>query len=187
MAQLATQSQASLPPAGTWAIDPSHSSIEFSVRHLMAARVRGHFTRFSGTVVVGETLEESSVAAEIDAASIDTRSPDRDAHLRSADFLDVEHHPTLTFRSTALRHAGGQEWRIDGELTIRGITRPVTLDATYHGSMRDPWGNERLGAHATTTIDRDEYGLTWNQPLETGGLLLGKKVEIEIDVEAVRS
>jgi polyisoprenoid-binding protein YceI len=175
-----------LPAVGTWKIDPSHSSVGFSVRHLGLARVRGRFAEFDGSVEVAEDPEQSSVSVEIQAASIDTRDANRDGHLVSGDFFDVEHHPTLDFHSTGVRYTGGDQWAVDGELTIRGVTRPVTLDANFEGSARDPWGGERAAFTATTEVDREDFGLTWNQTLETGGVLVGKKVRIELEVELIK-
>ena len=173
-----------LPEAGRWEIDRSHSSVEFTVRHLMVSKVRGRFGGFSGSVHVADAPEDSSVEVVIDAASIDTRDSGRDEHLRSPDFLDVTAHPALAFRSTAVRPAGKQ-WQVDGELTVRGVTRPVTLDVELHGVVTNPWGKQVAGFTATTELDRDEFGLTWNQALETGGVLVGRKVRIELSVEAV--
>jgi polyisoprenoid-binding protein YceI len=170
---------------GRWAIDPSHSSVEVVARHLVA-KTRGRFSTFEGVLVVADPAEASSVEATIDASSIDTREPQRDGHLRSADFFDVENHPTITFRSTGIRHLGGDRWAADGELTVRGVTRPVTLDVEFGGITTDPWGGERAGFSATTEVDREAFGLTWNQVLETGGLLVGRKVKIEIEAELVR-
>ncbi len=176
-----------LPPAGAYQIDPAHTDVEFVARHLGISKVRGRFAAFSGTVEIAEDPLVSSVEVTIEAASIDTRSEDRDAHLRSGDFLDVEAHPHLTFRSTGVRHTRGDRFEVDGELTVRGVTRPVTLDVQYLGTARDPWGGDRIAFTASTELDREAFGLTWNQALETGGVLVGKKVRIELDVQAVRS
>lgn len=173
------------PAAGTWQIDPSHSSVAFYVRHLGLSKVRGQFERFSGTIDVAERAEDSSVLVEIDAASIDTREPKRDAHLRSADFLEVEAYPTLQFRSTAVR-LQGERVQVSGDLTVRGVTRPVILDATLEGVVGDPFGGTRLAFSASGEVDREAFGLTWNQALEAGGFLVGKKVRIDLDVEAVQ-
>jgi polyisoprenoid-binding protein YceI len=173
-----------LPAAGRWDIDRSHSSVEFAVRHLMVSKVRGRFGEFSGTLHIGEAPEESSVEVVIEATSIDTRDGGRDEHLRSADFLDVAGHPTLTFRSTAVR-GRDERWQVDGELTIRGVTRPVTLDVTLEGVVRSPWGKQVASFTASTEVDREDFGLTWNQALETGGVLVGRKVRIELSVEAI--
>ena len=175
-----------LPPAGTWKIDPSHSEIQFFVRHMMISKVRGRFREFEGTIYVGERPEDSWVEVVIEAASIDTRDRTRDEHLRSADFLDVEHHPELRFKSTSVRPGVNDLWDVTGDLTVRGVTRQVVLHVEYEGAMVDPWGNLRAGFLATTEIDRDDFDITWNQALEAGGLLVGKGVRIEIDVEAIR-
>jgi polyisoprenoid-binding protein YceI len=173
-----------LPATGTWTIDPTHSAVGFSARHLMAAKVRGSFKAFSGTISIADTPEDSSVSVSIDAASIDSGVEDRDNHLRSPDFLDVENHPALTFVSTAVRQvAGGYE--VDGGLTIRDTTQPVTLEMQYSGVIADPWGNEKAIFSASTKINREDFGLTWNAPLEAGGWLVGKQVEIDLEVQAV--
>ena len=170
---------------GTWTVDPTHTTIGFSARHLVAAKVRGSFKAFSGAITMGDTPAASSVAVSIDAASIDTGTEDRDNHLRSGDFLDVENHPTIEFASSAVREVNGG-YEVDGELTIRGTTRPVTLEMQYSGVMADPWGNEKAIFTATTRIDREEFGLIWNAPLEAGGWLVGKHVDIEIEAQAVK-
>jgi polyisoprenoid-binding protein YceI len=172
----------------TWQIDPAHTEVGFSVKHLMISTVRGRFAGVKGTIVLDEANpERSSVEAEIDAATIDTRAEQRDAHLRSADFFDVEKYPTITFRSRRVERVSDGRYRIVGDLTIRGVTREVVLDATEEGRGRDPWGGDRLGFSATTTIDRRDFGLTWNQALETGGVLVGNEIKISIDVEAVKA
>lgn len=176
---------ATLPETGTWTIDPAHTFIEFSVRHLGLARVRGSFSSLSGEIRVGETPEETSLEVRIDAGSLDTGEDDRDEHLRSEDFLAAEAHPELTFVSTGVRGMSDR-FEVDGELTIRGETRPVTLDVEQSGVVTDPWGNERVIFRAETTIDREAWGLTWNQALETGGFLVGKKVDIEIQGQATK-
>jgi polyisoprenoid-binding protein YceI len=174
-----------VPEPGIYEIDPIHTMVEFVVRHLGLAKVRGRFTDVAGTITVADEPAHSSVEVTIQAASIDTREPDRDAHLRSPDFLDVENHPTIEHRSTAV-HSEGDKWLVDGDLTIRGVTRPVTLEVDFEGAAKDPWGNTRLGFTATTEINREDFGLTWNQPLEAGGWLVGKQVKIEISAEAIR-
>jgi polyisoprenoid-binding protein YceI len=170
-----------------WEIDSGHSGIHFSVRHLVVAKVRGQFTRWSGTVQAPEgDLSRGTVEVVIDASSIQTGVSDRDAHLRSADFFDVEQHPEIRFRSTRVEPASRGALRLWGELTIRGVTREVALEVEYAGRAQDPWGNERAGYSARTSIDRSDYGLTWNQVLETGGVMVGDRIEIEIEVEAVK-
>jgi polyisoprenoid-binding protein YceI len=174
-----------LPETGTWAIDGSHSSVEFVVRHLVVARVRGRFDEFEGAITVGERPEDSAVEVAIRAGSVDTRDPQRDEHLRSPDFLDVDRYPTLAYRSTAVRPLGGERFTVEGELTVHGVTRAVPLDLTYRGTARDPWGNTKAVFSAITEVDREDFGLTWNQALETGGVLVGRKITVEIEVEAV--
>jgi polyisoprenoid-binding protein YceI len=175
-----------LPMPGTFTLDPSHTHVGFSVRHMMVSRVRGRFTSFTGTVTVADEHTLSAVEVEIDLASIDTRDDGRDTHLRSGDFFDVEVNPTMTYRSTSVSSLGKGRYAVQGDLSVKGVTRPVELDVTYEGVARDPWGNERLGFSATAEIDRDDFGLGWNQALETGGVLVGKAVRIEIEAEAVR-
>jgi polyisoprenoid-binding protein YceI len=169
-----------------WEIDPSHSSVGAVARHLVVSKVRGRFTSFSGTVTIGDTPERSGVVATIDAASIDTAEPKRDAHLRSADFLDAESYPTLEFRSTAVEQTSPSTLRVDGDLTIRGITRPVSLDVGYGGLISDPFGNAKAIFSAQTEIDREDWGMIWNAALETGGVLVGKRLQIELEIQAVR-
>jgi len=173
-----------VPPAGTYQIDPAHSVVEFQVRHLGLAKVRGRFNTFSGTIEIADDPAESQVEVTIDAASIDTRDEQRDAHLRSPDFLDVDEHPTLEFHSTTVR-LDGEDPRVEGLLMVRGVTRPVTLDVEFEGATVDPWGHERIGVSATTDVNREDFGLTWNQALETGGWLVGKSIRIDLSVEAI--
>ena len=173
----------------TWQLDPAHTTIEFAVKHMMFTTVRGRFKSFTGTVRVDEdNPDNSQVEVSIDAASLDTGVADRDTHLRSADFLDVERHPKLTFRSTRVEGAHkkeGDRFRVTGDLDIRGTAIPVTLDATFEGVGKDPWGKKRAGFAARTDIDRREWGLRWNQALETGGILVGNAVKIEVEAQAV--
>lgn len=170
-----------------WAIDPSHTLAEFSVRHLMISRVKGRFGQLSGTITVDPNdLTGAEIDVEIDVASIDTRDAQRDEHLRSADFFDVANHPKMHFKSREVIYKGGENYEVIGDLTIRGVTRPVTLNATYEGRVTDPWGNERIGFSATAELNRQDFGLTWNQALEAGGVLVGDKVNIHLEVEAVR-
>lgn len=173
-----------------WKIDPAHTQVEFKARHMMITTVRGRFADVSGTVVVDEANPDNSrVEVEIDAISIDTRESDRDTHLRSEDFLNVEKHPKITFRSKGIEGAhreAGDEFKVVGDLTIRGETREVVLDARYEGRGNDPWGGERAGFSASTKIDRREWGLTWNAALETGGILVSNDLDIELQVQAVR-
>ncbi|MBK8258836.1 MAG: YceI family protein [Polyangiaceae bacterium] len=169
-----------------YSIDTAHSSVGFTVRHMVVAKTRGRFTKFSGTFAFdAENPSKSHVEVNIDAASIDTHEPQRDGHLKSPDFLDADNHKALTFKSKRVE-GSGSDLKVVGDLTIRGTTHEVTLDVEYAGGGRDPWGNEKVGFSAKTTINRKDYGLVWNQALETGGLLVGEKVEIEIDVEGLK-
>jgi polyisoprenoid-binding protein YceI len=175
-----------LPLAGTFTLDPSHTHVGFSVRHMMVSKVRGRFAAFTGTVVIAEDPTASTVEVDVELASIDTRDEGRDQHLRSADFFDAEAHPTMTYRSTGVTAVGKGRFTVVGDLTVKGVTQPVELDVTYEGTARDPWGNERIGISATGELDREAFGLTWNQGLETGGVLVGKAVKLEIEAEATR-
>jgi polyisoprenoid-binding protein YceI len=176
-----------IPEVGTWVIDPSHASFEFVARHLMA-RVRGRFSGVSGVATIAEVPKEATLQVEIDAASVDTKDPSRDAHLRSSDFFGVEEHPTISFRSTAVRAGDGEHyWKVDGDLTVNGITRPVTVDVEFLGAGIDPWGNQRIGfSGVVPEVNREDWGLTWNAALETGGFLLAKTVRLEIEAELVK-
>ena len=176
-----------VPEAGTWTIDPSHASFEFVARHLMA-RVRGRFAGVSGEARIAEVPEASTLQVEIDASTVDTKDPNRDAHLRSSDFFGVEDHPTVGFRSTAVRPGTGENrWQVDGELTIRGVTRPVTVDVEFLGAGIDPWGNQRIGfSGVVPEVNREDWGLTWNAALETGGFLLARSVRLEIEAELIK-
>jgi len=170
-----------------WEIDSSHSSLHFSVRHLVIAKVRGTFARWSGTVEVPDgDFAKATVAVTIDASSIETGVADRDGHLKSPDFFDVPQHPELRFVGKRVQPRSGDEIDVIGDLTIRGITREVVLRVEQHGQAKDPWGNLRAAFTATTTIDRKDFGLTWNQALETGGVLVGDRVEIEAEIQAVK-
>ena len=175
----------------TWTIDPAHSSVELAVKHMMFTTVRGRFKDVKGTIVVDEqNPDNSTVEVEIGTASIDTGVADRDGHLRSADFLDVEQFPKVTFKSRRVegaRVAEGERFRVVGDLTIHGVTREVTLDATFEGRGRDPWGGERVSFSADTKIDRRDFGLTWNAALEAGGVLVSNDIKIHIEAQAVRA
>lgn len=175
-----------VPESGTWTIDASHSSVSFSVRHLIG-RVNGNFPQFEGTANIAESAADSSIEVFLDAASITTGNEQRDGHLRSPDFFDTDNNPKIVFRSTGLVPATGENFKLDGELTIAGVTRPVTLDATLEGIGADPWGNTRSAFSATTEINRDDFGVKWNQVLETGGVLVGSKVRISIEVQLVKA
>lgn len=176
----------SLPTAGTYAVDASHTRVGFVARHLMVTKVRGAFTDVEGTVTITDDVLGSSAQATMKSASIDTGSADRDAHLRSEDFLAVEKHPELTFASRSVRHLGGAEFEVTGDLTIKDVTRPVVLAVEVDGLARDPWGGERLALTATTEIEREDWGLTWNVALESGGVLVSRKVKLEIEAQLVR-
>jgi polyisoprenoid-binding protein YceI len=176
-----------VPEPGVWEIDPSHQSFEFIARHLMA-KVRGRFPGASGAATIDEVPERSTLEIEIDANSIDTKDETRDGHMRSNDFFGVEDHPTITFRSTGIRPGDGEtEWKVDGDLTIKGTTRPVTVDLEFLGGAIDPWGNQRIGfSGVVPKVNREDWGLTWNAALETGGFLLSNDVRLEIEAELVR-
>jgi polyisoprenoid-binding protein YceI len=174
-----------MPPKGTWKLDPNHTIIGAVARHLMVTKVRGRFTSFDGAVHIADTPEESWAELEIDAATIDTGVEQRDQHLRSADFLDAEHHPKITFRSTTVEVIGEERLSVRGDLTIRGLTRPVTLDVTYEGVAPDPWGGTRAGFTLSGELRREDWDMTWNVPLESGGVLVSKTVQLEIEAEAV--
>jgi polyisoprenoid-binding protein YceI len=172
----------------TWNIDASHSGINFSIRHMVVSKVRGRFAKYTGTVKLDDgDLTRSIVDATIDVSSIDTGTPQRDAHLRSPDFFDVEKFPQLRFRSKRIEKLADDRYRLIGELTIRDVTQEVSLDVEYGGRAKDPWGNERVGFIATGALDRTDFGLGWNQLLEAGGVLVGDRVDIELDVQAVKA
>ncbi|GAA1791918.1 YceI family protein [Luedemannella flava] len=175
-----------IPEAGTFALDPAHTTVGFVARHLMVSKVRGAFEDVTGTITVGEDPLASSVDVTIATKSISTGQADRDNHLRSGDFLNVEAHPELTFRSTRVADFKGGEFTLVGDLTVAGVTREVELAVEFEGVAKSPWGQEVVGFTATTEIDREDFGLTWNQTLETGGVLVGKKIKIEIGAEAIR-
>lgn len=171
--------------AGTWNIDPGHSEVTFVIRHLMT-KVRGTFTDFTGSVQIAEELAESTATAEIKVASIDTRNPDRDAHVRTSDVLDVEKFPTMTFATSGVRAEDG-EYLLDGELTIKDVTRPITLTVEFNGVGEDPWGGTRAGFSAAATINRKDWGVEFNIPLKGEKALLSDKVEIQLEIQAVRA
>ena len=172
--------------ASTWELDPAHSSAEFAVKHLMVSTVTGRFKKLSGRFDLDESNPENSrIDADIDAASVDTGIADRDNHLRSPDFFDVTNHPTMTFRSRSIEIESEDRARLLGELTIRGVTRPVSLDVTFDGEIKDPWGNRRRGFTAEGVLYRKDFGMTWNQILDAGGVLVGDKVKVTLNVEAV--
>lgn len=170
----------------TYSIDNSHSDVNFSVRHMVFAKVRGHFTKWTAELAYDAAdPSRSSVSVSIDTGSIDTREPQRDGHLKSPDFLDAEKFPKITFKSTKVERKGDKKYALVGDLTIHGVTKPVTLDVEELGGGKDPWGNQRLGFSAKARIDRGEFGLKWNQVLEAGGVLVGEHIDVEADVEVV--
>jgi polyisoprenoid-binding protein YceI len=176
---------ASTSTARAYSIDPAHSTAAFVVRHMMIAKVRGHFNAISGSIALPASGNvPTAIEATIEAASIDTRVEQRDTHLKSAEFFDVEKHPQLTFRSTRIE-GGGDSFRVIGDLTIHGTTREVVFETTFEGTGKDPWGNTRVGYEAHATISRKDFGLSWNQTLETGGVLIGDDVKIELSIEAI--
>src|SRR5438105_7403150 len=174
-----------IPAAGVYDIDPAHTAVEFVGRHLMITKVRGRFNDIRGRITIAEEPENSHVEVEIGVASLSSGNDDRDAHLKSADFFDVEHYATIAFASTAVRPLRDNTWELVGDLTVRGTTRPITLQVDFDGGGASPMGDERVGFSAATDIDREDFGLTWNVALETGGLLVGKTVRIELAVQAI--
>jgi polyisoprenoid-binding protein YceI len=176
-----------VPAAGSWIVDKGHSSVEFVARHLMVTKVRGRFNDYDAAITIADRPEDSSVEVTIDAGSITTGDAGRDGHLTSADFLDVEHYPTLTFTSKAVRPSGSSTWDVDGDLTVHGVTRPATLNVEFGGVATDPWDNTKAFFTASTEFDRESFGLTWNQPLAGGGVLVGKKVKVELEIQATPS
>jgi polyisoprenoid-binding protein YceI len=176
-----------VPEVGAWEIDPSHQSFEFIARHLMH-KVRGRFPVASGVATIAERPQDSTLEIELDANSIDTQDETRDAHMRSNDFFGVQDHPTISFRSTGVRPGDGEhQWKVDGDLTIRGVTRPVTVDVEFLGGAIDPWGNQKIGfSGVVPEVNREDWDLKWNAALETGGVLLSNKVRLEIEAELVK-
>ena len=177
-----------LANADTWQIDPAHTNVEFTVRHMMISNVKGQFQKTSGTVITnGSDPTTAKIDATIDASSIDTRVEQRDMHLKSPEFLDVAKYPTITFKSTKVEAHGPGKWKVSGDLTLHGVTKPVVLDVESSGTpISDPMGNTRAGASATTKIKRSDFGLNWNQVLESGGVMVGDEVAISIDLEAIK-
>ena len=182
---LRTRDDQVIPVAGIYEIDAPHTSVEFVGRHLMITKVRGRFNDVRGQITIGEEPEKSHVEVEIAVASLSSGNDDRDGHLKSADFFDVEHYPTITFASTAVRPLRDNTWALVGDLTVRGTTRPITLKVDFDGGGISPMGDERVGFSAATDINREDFGLAWNVALETGGLLVGKTVRIELAVQAI--
>jgi len=171
-------------PAGTWTIDPSHSEVGFSVRHLMVSKVKGNFEKFEGTINITDEPSQSSVNVEVDLDSINTRDEQRDGHLRSADFFEVEKNPKMTFASTAVS-GSGTDYTVTGDLTIKGVTKPVDLELEFNGISPDPWGGTRAGFSAETEISRSDYGIDFSMPLDGGGVVVGDKIKVILEVEAV--
>ena len=171
--------------AATWQIDTTHSTLTFKIRHMLS-KTAGQFTDWSGTIEAGDDLTKGSVNIEIQAASIDTRNEDRDKHLRSADFFDVENHPTIDFSSTKVEK-DGDNFVLHGDLTMAGVTKQVEIPFEFHGTATDPWGNTKAGFSGSTTIDRKDFGIVWNKNLDQGGVLLGDEVEIQIDLAAAQA
>jgi polyisoprenoid-binding protein YceI len=174
-----------VPNAGTYTLDKTHTVVAFVARHLMVTKVRGTFGEFEGTIVVAEDPTESSVQATIRTDSVTTGEAQRDAHLRSGDFFEQDKYPTMTFSSTAVRPAGDGKWQVPGDLRIKDVTRPVVLDLEFNGATSDPWGGVRLGFSAATEIDRTDFGVSWNTALDGGGVVVGNRVRIEIEAEAI--
>ena len=182
---LRTRDDREIPVAGVYDIDGAHTSVEFVGRHLMITKVRGRFGDVRGRITIADEPENSHVEVEIGVASVSTGNDDRDAHLKSGDFFDVEHYPTITFVSTAVNPARDNAWELAGDLTVHGTTRPITMQVDFDGGGSSPMGDERIGFSAATEVDREDWGLSWNVSLESGGLLVGKKVRIELNVQAV--
>jgi polyisoprenoid-binding protein YceI len=174
-----------IPAPGDWVVDTAHTNLMFVARYAMLTKVRGHFNTFEGTIHVAKKPEDSWVELTIDPSSITTDNDTRDNHLRSGDFLDLENHPTITFRSTTVELLSDNTLRVTGDLAIRGVTKEVVLDAEYAGTAKDTYGRTRVAFSARTEINRDEFGVNWNMALETGGVLVGKKVQIELEVQAL--
>jgi polyisoprenoid-binding protein YceI len=174
-----------LPGPGDWQLDPAHTAVEFVARHLMVTKVRGRFHHVDGSIHVAENPADSWVEVKIDAASVETGDGQRDEHLRSPDFFDVERYPEITFRSTKLEGSSPGHFLVLGDLSLHGVTRPITLDVEYAGVTADPWGGTRAGFSASTEVNREDFGLTWNVALESGGLVVGKKVRLEFEIEAI--
>ena len=186
MSLTSASSTATIPglTAGTWVIDKSHSTVGFTVRHLMVSKVRGIFSEFEGSLDIGENVLDSSVTATVDMSSVDTRDATRDAHLRSVDFFETDKFPTMSFRSFAIRQKG-DDFVVEGDLTLHGVTRQVSLALEFNGVTTDPWGGTRAGFSAHTEINRREYGIDISMPIEGGGVVVGDKVKVELEVEAV--
>jgi polyisoprenoid-binding protein YceI len=186
MSSTTAVSAPTLIPAGTWVVDPSHSRVEFQVKHLGIATVRGNFDSFAGTLEIGDDTASAQAHGTVDVASLSTDEASRDEHLRSPDFFDAERYPQIEFRSTWIRPIGDETFEVTGDLTLRGVTREITLKAEVTGTEHDPWGNERVGLEVTGEIDRGDYGMTFNQVLGSGNVLVSDKVRLGIDISAVK-
>jgi polyisoprenoid-binding protein YceI len=182
---LRTRDDREIPVAGTYAIDPTHTSVEFIGRHLMITKVRGRFPEVTGTITIDDEPQRSHVEVEIEVATVDTGNADRDGHLRSPDFFNSDKYPTISFRSTKVDAGASGTWAVTGDLTVRDVTRSVTLEVDFDGANASPFGDERIAFSAAADVDREDWGLTWNVGLEAGGVLVGKKVRIELNVQAV--
>jgi polyisoprenoid-binding protein YceI len=176
-----------IPAPGTYVIDPSHSSVEFVARHLGLSKVRGRFNTFGGEIQIADAPAESSVEVDVDVASVESADARRDEHLRSPDFFHVEQHPSMVFKSTSVTPVDDGTWDVGGELTIRGVTRPVILHAEFEGAENTPFGDQRIGFSASTEVNREDWDMGFNAVLESGGLLVGKKIKIDLNVEAIRA
>ena len=185
--ELATEQGIVRVPTGTWAVDPIHSSVGFEVKHMMISTVRGHFKQYEGTLEAAEDYRDSRIWGSVQVASIGTNNPDRDEHLRGPDFFDAERWPSITFESTAIEHIEGGSYRVSGNLTIKDVAREIEVEANVEGAAIDPWGNDRVGIAVRGSIDRTEFGLTWQQALVGGWLLVGDQVALRIDISAVRA
>jgi polyisoprenoid-binding protein YceI len=183
---MSTTATATLVPTGTWSVDPAHSTVGFSVKHLGIATVRGEFNDFAGTLEIGEDLSTARAFGSVRTASVDTKESQRDDHLRSADFFDAERFPELRFESTSIEPAGDDSFRITGDLTLHGVTRELVLDAVVQGSETDPWGNERVALEASGNLSRGDYGMKFNQALGSGNVLVGDRVALALDISAIR-
>jgi polyisoprenoid-binding protein YceI len=177
---------ATVVPTGIWRIDPAHSNVEFSVKHLGIATVRGRFNEFEGTLEIGDDLASARANGTVQTASVYTNEEQRDNHLRSEDFFHAEAHPELSFESTAIRQVDDDTFEIEGELTMRGITRPITLKAEVQGIESDPWGNERVGLEVTGRLNRGDWGMTFNQALGSGNVLVSDRVKLSLDISAIK-
>jgi polyisoprenoid-binding protein YceI len=181
-----TTATTTLIPAGTWAVDPKHSTVEFQVKHMGIANVKGKFNEFAGTLEIGDDLATAKASGTVKVASVDTNEEQRDAHLRSADFFDAETHPELSFAATAIEPVDEETFRIAGDLTLHGITRPITLEAVVQGTDVDPWGNDRVGLEVVGQLKRSDYDMKFNQALGSGNMLVGDKVKLVLDISAIK-